>query len=394
LFFLFAAVLTVALLSFGAVQAHAYVLLAMVCLVLAAGYLLLQIGNSGRLPLAAFLWFGALVAVSMLNIKSALPVFGVGWCWIAVQRAPKKTMTFLHVLILLGVGEAVLGLIQYFVLPGWIFGYQNPQYISSGTLINRNHYAGLLEMILPATIGLAYIWAHRTRDVFRSYFYVLIGVFLGIGLIFSTSRMGIFAGLSTVLILGSAVRFKHATKGATILVLSLVIIISAGALWIGIDVVISRYAELAGADSLIQEGRMLVYSDTLRMVRAHPWGIGLGNYRDVFKQYQTWRPDLLVDHAHNDYLETAAEWGIVPALVFWIVILGVLILGFRRFVETQSVERAGLLLTSIGAVLSILLHSLTDFNLQIPSNAMLFCGFLGMLLAASSRTPIPPLTND
>jgi O-antigen ligase len=123
------------------------------------------------------------------------------------------------------------------------------------------------------------------------------------------------------------------------------------------------------------------------MIAAHPLGIGLEHYRDVFRQYQTWRPDLLLDHAHNDYLETTAEWGVLPAIMFWILIFVILGRAFRSFLRTQSVERTTILLASMGAIFSILLHSLTDFNLQIPSNAMLFFMFVGIAAQASSPKP-------
>jgi O-antigen ligase len=394
LFVFFALVYSIALLTFGAVQGHAYLLLGLVCVIGSGAHLLLHSRRSGKLPRLVLAWFLVTLVVFILEPRFALPVFAVGWIWRAVQHSPPKTIWFLNFLIIVGVLEALLGLIQYFVLPGWILGYQNTTYISTGTLINRNHYAGLLEMIVPATIGLAYIWTHRTRDIFRVYSYLLTGAFMVLGLIFSTSRMGIFAGIATLVVLGSTLRYKHATKMATLLALGVVVVIVSGALWIGIDVVINRYALLSGPDALVNEGRLVIFSDTIRLIRAHPWGIGIENYRDIFRRYQTWHPELLVDHSHNDYLETAAEWGILPAAGFWIGIVILVFKGFRRFVETQSVERAGILLASLGAVISILLHSLTDFNLQIPSNAMIFCAHLGVLAAINSRVSIRPVVEN
>jgi len=63
---------------------------------------------------------------------------------------------------------------QYFIAPGWIFGYTNSGAVS-GTLINRNHFAGLLEMLIPVAFGLAYIAARRHRDTARAYVYLAAG---------------------------------------------------------------------------------------------------------------------------------------------------------------------------------------------------------------------------
>src|SRR5205823_1484290 len=90
------------------------------------------------------------------------------------------------------------------------------------------------------------------------------------------------------------------------------------------------------------------------------------------------------DHAHNDYLETTAEWGIIPAAVFWGAVFIIALRGAYVFVVTPSYRQAGVLLTSIGAVSAILVHSLGDFNLQIPSNAMLFFVFLGLIVHAAT----------
>jgi O-antigen ligase len=163
----------------------------------------------------------------------------------------------------------------------------------------------------------------------------------------------------------------------------LVGLVVVGTLWIGFDVIAARYKELVGEDAIVREGRVVVYRDTIRMIMANPGGLGPGEYQDRFREFQTFRPELLFDHAHNDYLESMAEWGIVVALIFWALILSVLIAAIRTFFGPTSPERRGILLACIGAIFSILLHSLTDFNLQIPSNAMLFFTFVGIAFAQS-----------
>jgi O-antigen ligase len=117
------------------------------------------------------------------------------------------------------------------------------------------------------------------------------------------------------------------------------------------------------------------------MIGANPAGVGTGNFQDQYRKYQTFRLDLLIDHAHNDYLETAAEWGLPLAAAFWSFLFFVVIRGVRLFVTTDSPEQRGILLACTGAIFSILVHSFTDFNLQIPSNAILFFTFVGISLA-------------
>ncbi len=378
--------LTYALFSFGGVLNYSAFALHLILLAGMAGLFLIRSfrDHSFNLPITLLL-SGALAASLWIDPRVGVPSFVGVWTFHAWQESDwKRRRRFLHFLLVMGIGEALLGLVQYFVMPGWIFGYINAGSASSGTLINRNHFAGLLEMLVPISFGLAYVAARRHRDISRSYLYVLAGAFMALALVFSSSRFGIVALFATLGFMVIVTRMHASQKRVAIAIgFGLVGLVVTGALWIGVGAILDRYGELFEVDAAVREGRMLVYRDTLRMIVDDPWGVGVGQYRDAFRQYQTFRPDLLFDHAHNDYLETAAEWGAMQALVFWVLVLGLLIQSVRRFLNTDSPERRGVLLAASGAIFSIMLHSLADFNLQIPSNAILFCISVGVAAAAT-----------
>ncbi len=90
---------------------------------------------------------------------------------------------------------------------------------------------------------------------------------------------------------------------------------------------------------------------------------------------------VLFDHAHNDYLENAAEWGVIPAIAFWALIIFVLARSIYIFPSIESSIERGILLTCIGSISSLMIHGLADFNLQIPVNATLFFVFVGIAAA-------------
>jgi O-antigen ligase len=332
-------------------------------------------------PLAAFVVVTGLIAL-LADAKLGVGLMAAAWSYLAARNGETKIRRFFLFLVWVGVFEALLGFVQHFIAPGWIFGYQNGFYKTSGTLINQDHFAGLLEMLIPVAIGLAYTSVRRTGGIARGYLYLLTGAFMGLALLLSTSRMGIFSFFATAVFVVILLQLRK-SHGRTALALGfgLVGLVVAGALWIGIDDIVQRYSQLKGDDALLREGRFLVYRDTLRMIGAHPQGVGTGNYEDRFRQYQAFHLDWLFDHAHNDYLETAAEWGVPVAAAFWSFLIFVVIRGVRLFVSVDSPEQRGILLTCTGSIFSLLLHSLTDFNLQIPSNAMLFFTFVGILLA-------------
>jgi O-antigen ligase len=382
MFVLLAALISYSLLTFGAVVPNSWLLLAILWTVAIAGLLVTEAISDRRWDL----WFLLSIVLSILVLWLLPPRFALGlvagiWASLAARRSQKGTLRFLQILIIIGVLEALLGLVQFFISPGWIFGYINPFNRSSGTLINRNHFAGLLELLIPATFGYAYMSARRFGRLAQSYVYLLAGAFMGLALLFSVSRMGIFSFLSTLFFLGLLLQLRKSQRGrATALALGMGALLAAGALWIGIDVIVKRYSELAGEDALFREGRIVIFSNTTRMIKANPLGVGIGAFQDRFRQYQTFRTQFLFDHAHNDYLEAAAEWGIPIAAVFWAFILFALVRAVRQFLWDESPERRGILLACIGAIFSLLIHSFADFNLQIPSNAMLFFSFVGISL--------------
>ena len=301
--------------------------------------------------------------------------------WMASRSHRKALPMFLHVLLGIGVLEALLGLFQYLVAPGWIFGYVNTYYPTSGTLINKNHFAGLLGMIIPVAVGLAYVAWARHRDLARCYVYLLAGSLMGLALVFSLSRMGILVLLVTLSVMSVLVRLSLRAGRASALALVPLCLVLAGTMWMGMGVVVERYSHLVAGGNTVSQ-RLTVFADTIRMIRDNPLGIGPGAYADQFRRYQSADHALLFDHAHNDYLETAAEWGLPVAVAVWAFVFLVFARAIRAFLATRQRERRGILLAVIGGILSILVHSLADFNLQIPSNAMLFSAYIGIAAAA------------
>ncbi len=340
--------------------------------------------------------FRLLVTVASILILSLLTGFQFAtgllagaWTWYAVRNSPRGVLRFFHVLILVGLLEALLGLFQYFVRPGWIFGYENIFNRVSGTFINHNHFAGALELLVFIPLGLAYT---RLRQDERelAYIYLLASAFMGLAIVFSLSRMGMGSFFIALLILAILVKFRDGERNfERVIGLGLLVMIAAGVLWIGVDVVVDRYGQLAetGQESA-NVLRSTLYRDTFRMIAANPWGVGSGKYQDIFRQYQTQDATVLYDHAHNDFLETAAEWGVIPAAIFWLIIVAVLGRATVLFFRTEENLERGVLLGCVGSLVALMIHSLADFNLQIPANATLFFALLGIAASFPLTGPL------
>jgi O-antigen ligase len=107
----------------------------------------------------------------------------------------------------------------------------------------------------------------------------------------------------------------------------------------------------------------------------------------AFTRVQSTFLGQFVNHAHNDYLELASDLGIPMAAVFFGSTGALLVRVARKAASSEvSFERA-MALGYLGSITAMLLHSLADFNLYIPANALVFSLILG--LAASI-----PATNS
>jgi O-antigen ligase len=161
-----------------------------------------------------------------------------------------------------------------------------------------------------------------------------------------------------------------------------VIAIVAGVFWIGAEPVINRVTQgrAASGDALAETfliSRGWIWKDTLAMIKAHPVvGIGLGAFATAYPIYSQSDGSLTVGQAHNDYLQVFAEGGLVGGtLVVWFIYS--LFRASARGWQARDPLLSGLALGASASIFGMLVHSLFDFNLQLPSHALLF-----LLLAA------------
>jgi len=85
-----------------------------------------------------------------------------------------------------------------------------------------------------------------------------------------------------------------------------------------------------------------------------------------------------MDHAHNDYLEFLSEVGLIgfiPWLAFFLLFLASSV---RALLTRRSRYSIFLGASGLAAIVALLVHSLADFNLQIPANAMLLFLIMGL----------------
>jgi O-antigen ligase len=113
--------------------------------------------------------------------------------------------------------------------------------------------------------------------------------------------------------------------------------------------------------------------------RAPMLGNGAGSFRSLFPPMRT--ADLsskFYDHAHNDYAQILAEYGLIGAFI----VVSLLALGYknafaalRKRTDKLSI---GVAFSVIFGLSSLLIHGIADFNFQIPANAATFSVLLAL----------------
>jgi hypothetical protein len=305
----------------------------------------------------------------------------------------------LRAVVVIAFAETLLGLLQ---VGG---GEQSPLYFGVmtfgppvGTFANRNHFANYLAMALAAYLWLAYesLRSHgadrRSRAFTQGHRLALWaagGLVLVLGILLSRSRAGAVFGLTAAALGLAAVslRVNGRSRGLRFaLPLFAVLVVGAGAL-IGFDAVTSRFSadQLSGSAGFRGE---LARTSLQGALAFWPWGSGWGTYDMVYPRFQPASLPGFANHAHMDYIEMLFEGGIffvLPAAMFlWLVGERAFRLGAAALRE-RTLDRESMAAALCGfGLLGLLLHSLVDFNLRIPANAI-----LGALLAGAYLRPLP-----
>lgn len=291
---------------------------------------------------------------------------------------------------IVGVLLAFAGIIQRPLFSGQIYGFYtpNPGGNPYGPFVNRNHFAGWMLMGLPLALGLLCAGMarglRRVRPGFRDRLLWLSspdasGLLLQAGavavmtlsLILTMSRSGMAVALCALIAIGVLMLRRSSTTGKRIAVIAvlaaipLLVIARAGA-----HTIATRFASAEVADI---NGRLGPWQDAIRIVQQYPLaGTGLNTYGRAMLFYQEFNRPVHYAQAHNDYLQLAAEGGLlltVPAAACIVL----LVVGIRRrFTEETSETTYWIRAGATTGIAAIAIQEIVEFSLQMPGNAFLF----------------------
>jgi len=290
-------------------------------------------------------------------------------------------------LMSLGFFVSVFGILQHLTFNGKLYWFRVMRYggVPFGPYVNRNHFAGFAEILIPISLVPLVLGKVRRERLFLVSLFALAPI---VALFLSASRGGIISFFVELVILFALlflrrIRSKHMLAGG-VLVLVAILAVSG----IGVQQVLQRFSDYKALDVSVGK-RASMRHDAWHIFLDHPvLGTGLGTLQMVFPPYESFYDAKVVNHAHNDYVEALAETGVAGGLCcLWFIVV-LFLESVRGMKELGTSFGAALNLSGLVGCCGLLVHSLVDFNLHIPANALLFC-VAAHLATARGQTQVP-----
>ncbi|MBA4373825.1 MAG: hypothetical protein C0402_13315 [Thermodesulfovibrio sp.] len=367
------------------------------------------------LSLATYKKFGYLAGDSLLPVSTIpyvtvqellklLSYAAVFYVIISHYRTRVQLHSLVKTILYIGISLALFAVIQKVTWNGRIFWfYPVEEYLRSGAgiwgpYINRNHFAGYMEMVIPLALGLLIYSApdantlpgvpfvRRLARFMASenlvrFSLIFLSVLVMSACLFMTLSRGGIAGFGISFLFFVWITQKRRTlKNRALLLGLLAVVIAVVIVFAAWDQLENRFEAL---EKESQISRLIVWQDSLNILKDYVFfGSGLGTFENTFMRYQTRYPLALFDHAHNDYVELLTDTGLTG---FTIIVSLALVFFFS--VYRKWLRKRGLFAKCIGAgglssCIAMAVHSFTDFNLHIPANALLLTVIAALTYAA------------
>lgn len=316
-------------------------------------------------------------------------------------KTRRQMEILVYVFICLGLFEVLYGVFQLFSDPTKVWWWaRGSGGRATGTYIGANHFAGYLEMIIPLLLGYWIAQRRRSRRILSGFggmrstvqrwvalfspesaspkmvFLFVTGVVLALGLLLSGSRGGIIGFGVSMLLMAILFMTKREYRKYGVFAIVFCLLAFSYGLHVGIDRTLKRFEHVENL-----EHRLFITQTIFPMVADYKFtGVGLGNFKYLYPRYS---PDDInrvssSGHAHNDWIEAAAETG-MGGLV--LIAAGVLLYLFKMIRVWRS--RHDLFALGIGAgvmagLLSLCFHSYFDLNMHIPANPLALAALLAL----------------
>lgn len=311
------------------------------------------------------------------------------------RRVLRAVMVFIPLL-------ALFSIIQYLLWNGKIY-WIRPLTLGGtpfGPYVNRNHYAGLIEMVFPLVVAL--FLYYRPQVVYGSFrervadligqartnlhlLYGFSGLLIAVSVFLSLSRGGIIGLSLSMVAFGVFLMLREGATRRSVLVMLLFLAVMLAVGWFGWDPIFERFEKIRNPSGEISGLRLPLWRDSLHGIRDFfLTGTGFGSFRYVYPHYRTIGGDRIAAHAHNDIIELVFEGGLIGFVVFAGFLISVVSIGLKNLRKRKDPFAIYLFYGALSGITAILIHSVTDFNLHIGANGLYFSFILGLLVTCSS----------
>lgn len=304
-------------------------------------------------------------------------------------NSEKRLRTTAGMITLFGALMAFFGILQRLVNPEGIYGIRGtPQAIPFGSFVNQHHFASFMVMCSGLTLG-ALFGRDTSRE--RRLLLLVAAILMGMATLMTSSRGGLISLTATLTFVVVATMFAKGDERSGYGVAAIgkrkrwvaacgvgfLLVVVGAVLFLGENNSVIRGIGLADQAD-ISNGRSHFWSIAVSIFLAHPIiGAGLDAFGVAFTRYDTWPGVFRVEQAHNDYLQTLADAGILGFACVLAFIYLLFTQGLTVVRKTRSHYRRTLAVGAMAGCFGILVHSFFDFPLRTPSNAFIF-----LLLAA------------
>lgn len=299
-------------------------------------------------------------------------------------RDAGRRRTLLVTLTIFGFAVSLFAIIQRLTYNGKMYWVRPANNIAFyGPYGNYNHFAGLIELILP--LACAHLLFARI-EFERRMLWLFSVILMAVAVIYSLSRGGVLAlGVQMLALLVVANTGRNRWEGARrrapggnkLTISAALISVVLLAVWIGYEPIAKRLGAVTqGASEYSIVSRTEYWRESWQIFLDHPLaGVGLGAFPAVYPAYgRSSVKGERLEQTHNDYLQLLTDAGLIGLLLGCWFLFEIIRCARRQWphlAHWRSHERA-LVVGGYVAMLGLAVHSFLDFNLQITANALVF----------------------
>ncbi len=315
--------------------------------------------------------------------------------FIKINLRIRELLSVINILILSAALQSVFGIIKYALQSDkfFIFFHQVDQSrkveFLTGTLGNPNHFAFYLEMIVPLTLAALFLKidlfesGSGFREKLISTFnrdkrflisFVLIVLF-SISIVLTGARAGIMTLITTFILFSLFTFYLTRSRAFRKKIKVILITIALVTLFVGIKNTSDKFMRT----NFDKAGRFLRWPNSINMFKDYPvFGTGFGTYKYSFLLYDTDIGGKWSTNAHNEYLESLTDGGMIGFLL-GLFVIGLMIYSILKMWRVRRHPRIRLFgIGLLSSIYAALFHSFFDYSLRIPANSFVFILLFGL----------------